>query len=510
MKTFQLIVVMAGSSTRFKDAGYKKPKALLVADDKKILQRILENYPNASSTLIILNESQHEEVVNELEEMIHFPNVQLAVIPAHDRGPSFSIAKAKEFIDKDSKVIVSYCDVGIGAIDSQIAQALDSNVAVCIAFRGFHPHILRNPTFGYLKCDSSTYVMDIREKKSFSNDPRQEFTSAGVYGFSTGEALLDSISDQMAEKLEVAGELYLSLGVLTVVRSGKKVKMLEISKFASWGTPEDLEDFNYYCKIQREMKGSSKHSIHGTKKILLAGGKGQRIKTKSELPKQMLKISDDQDLLWKRGAGALKDNEDFVLIASAQLYESLKDSGIAKEKVAVIGEPTDSSLKTALLGLRKSNIQKNEPLTFISTDNMVGFHEDYILDSQTFDLIVWVAEKYPLADISPTHYSWASETDSGRVEKIYIKHRPQGAELTYPLVGNFSFRSCEMAETLISETLESSKLLDREIHMEDVAALAISKDLRVKVLKCPLFLGVGTPEEFDLYHYLLEPGYENL
>lgn len=510
MKTFQLIIVMAGNSKRFSDAGYKKPKALLPANDKKILQRILECYPNASSTLIILTDSQQQEVENELNEMIHFPNVQLAVISSHDRGPSFSIAQADEYIDKESKVIVSYCDVGIGAMDLQISDELNSNEAVCVAFKGFHPHILRNPTFGYLKCDSSNYVIDIREKKAFTSNPREELTSAGVYGFRTGQALLDAISDQIAKKLEVAGELYLSLGVLTLVKPGNKVRVLEIARFASWGTPEDLEDFNFYCNIQGEMKNPSKHSIYGTKKILLAGGKGQRIKNESDLPKQMLRMSDESDLLWKRGAGVLKDQEDFVLIASTQLYESLKNAGIAREKLVIIGEPTDSSLKTALLGLENCNIQGSEPLTFISTDNLVGFYEDHILDSHTFDLIVWVAEKYPLADINPTHYSWASETDSGRVDKIHIKHRPQGAELTYPLVGNFSFRSREMAETLISETLESSTLLDREIHMEDVAVLAIRKDLRVKVLKCPLFLGVGTPQEFDLYSYLLEPGYENL
>jgi CTP:molybdopterin cytidylyltransferase MocA len=510
MKTYQLIVVMAGSSKRFQDAGYKKPKALLLADDKKILRRILGNYPNACSVLVILNNVQQVDVSSELSEMLGTQQVQLAVIPLHDRGPSFSISEAAQFIDKDLKTIVTYCDVGIGAVESEISEALDSSGAVCIAFKGFHPHILRNPTFGYLKCNSTNHVVDIREKKSFSDTPREEFTSAGVYGFRTGEVLLKAVTDQKEQKLEVAGELYLSLGMLTLVKAGIQVEMLEIANFASWGTPEDLEDFNYYCKIQREMISPSSHSIQGTRKILLAGGKGQRVKTNSPLPKQMLELSSEQDLLWKRGAGALKKDEEFVLISSAHLYEHLKKSQISDDKIKVLNESTSSSLQTALLGLEKTEVQKNEPVTFISTDNVVGFSEDLLLDAQTYDLIVWVAQEYPLADINPTHYSWASETDSGRAEKIYIKNRPQGAELTYPLVGNVSFRSRELAESLIAETLKLTNLLDREIHMEDVAVLALEKDMKVKILKCPLFLGVGTPEELDLYRYLIKPGYQDL
>ena len=189
MRTYQLIVVMAGSSKRFQDAGYKKPKALLSADDSKILKRILKNYSNASSVVIVLNENQQQVVSTELSELIETQKIQLAVIPPHDRGPSFSIAEAERFIDKNLKAIVTYCDVGIGALDLEISDALDSSDAVCIAFKGFHPHILRNPTFGYLKCDSSNRVVDIREKKSFSQNPQEEFTSAGVYGFKTGELL---------------------------------------------------------------------------------------------------------------------------------------------------------------------------------------------------------------------------------------------------------------------------------------------------------------------------------
>jgi dTDP-glucose pyrophosphorylase len=510
MGTYQLVVVMAGSSSRFQDAGYERPKALLLADNRVILERIISKYLNAESILVVANDSQQQEVKSELERISVSTKIKLAIIPAHDRGPSFSVAEASQFIDKKSKVVVTYCDVGVEVDEREIINALDSNDAVCLAFKGFHPHILRNPTFGYLKCDSRDQILDIREKRAFTNTPREEFTSAGVYGFNSGESLLTAIAEQKAARLEVAGELYLSLAVLALIHSGKQVKILKIEKFASWGTPEDLEDFNYYCKVQREMVAKSKFSVTGSRRVLLAGGKSERIRAKANRPKQLLPISGNHDLLWSRGSGSIHQDDDFVMFTSPSLYKEMREANLLSEKMSEVGQQTKSSLETALLGLEKVASWHNQAITFCATDNIVGFTENFELDSVTYDLKVWVAHEYPIADIDPTQFSWASVSDSGRIKDIFIKYRPIGAELTHPLVGNFSFNSFDLAVSLLRETIEKGQSLGRELHMEDVALLAIEKGMRVKVLKCPLFLGVGTPEEFDLYGYLLDPNYQHL
>jgi len=510
MGTYQLVVVMAGSSSRFQDAGYEKPKALLLADSRVILERIISKYPNAESVLVIANESQKLDVLSELERIGGSTKTKVAVIPAHDNGPSFSVGEASQFINEKSKIIVTYCDVGVEVDEPEIVKALDSNDAVCLVFRGFHPHILRNPTFGYLKCDSNDLVLDIREKRAFTNTPREEFTSTGVYGFNSGEALLAAVAQQKASRLEVAGELYLSLAVLALIQSGNQVKILKTKKFASWGTPEDLEDFNYYCKVQREMIAKSKFSVTGTKRILLAGGKSERIRAKANQSKQLLPVSSNDDLLWCRGSGAIDQDDDFVMFTSPSLFSEMSEANVLNKNMSEVGQQTKSSLETALLGLGKVASWRHSAITFCATDNVVGFTENSELDPETFDLKVWVANEYPIAEIDPTQFSWASVSDSGRIEDIFIKHRPIAADLTHPLVGNFSFRSLELAESLIRETMERSQPPSRELHMEDVALLAIEKGMRVKVLKCPLFLGVGTPEEFDLYAYLLDSNYQNL
>ena len=510
MGTYQLVVVMAGSSSRFQDAGYERPKALLMADNKVVLERIISKYPNAESILIIANESQESEVISELEQINQIAKIKLAIIQSHDHGPSFSVARASRFINEKSKVVVTYCDVGVEIDEAEIVNELDLNDSICLAFRGFHPHILRNPTFGYLKCDSRDRVLDIREKRAFTLSPREEFASAGVYGFNNGKALLAAIDAQEAAQLEVAGEFYLSLAVLALIQSGKQVKLLRVKKFASWGTPEDLEDFNYYCKIQREMVSKSKYSVSGSKRILLAGGKSERIRTRCDQSKQLLPISSKEDLLWSRGSGAINQEDDFVMFTSPSLYSEMRQANLLHEKISSVSQQTNSSLETALLSLKQLGSWQNQAITFCATDNIVGFTEDIELDPKTYDLVVWVAHEYPIADIDPTQFSWASVSDTGRIEDIFIKFRPNGVELIHPLVGNFSFNSLDLAESLLRETIERSHSLGREPHLEDVALVAIKRGMRVKVLKCPLFLGVGTAEEYDLYRYLLDPNYQNL
>jgi hypothetical protein len=86
-------------------------------------------------------------------------------------------------------------------------------------------------------------LLEIKEKGSFTARPEDEYASSGIYGFSTGNLMLESIVEQVNLKLQINGEFYTSLTHEVMLRNNKKIAIQYMNLFYAWGTPEDLEFF---------------------------------------------------------------------------------------------------------------------------------------------------------------------------------------------------------------------------------------------------------------------------
>jgi NDP-sugar pyrophosphorylase family protein len=204
----QLVIPMAGKSKRFFAAGYTKPKWLIDILDKSILGHIIKNNEFFSSILIIVN---NEDLLNfnldQLSELKH-ENIQVVGIETHEKGPSYSILMAERYLKMDKKILVHYCDVFINWEIGKTISDLENADAIFLSFTGFHPTRLNGTAYAYAKLidGSLNIIEDIREKQSFTKDYNEEQASTGVYGFSSGEFLLDSIKLQVLTSNHLNGE----------------------------------------------------------------------------------------------------------------------------------------------------------------------------------------------------------------------------------------------------------------------------------------------------------------
>jgi len=501
---------MAGKSVRFRDAGFELPKALLKANEKTIIHRIILNFPIATKILIIAAKDQMYALQAEMAEN-NFPKpVEIAYIDSHDKGPSFSIWSAKEKIDSGLPTIVSYCDVAV-ALDTEkfLVELVDAEASF-VVIKGFHPHTLRKPKFGYVLCDKNNKVLEVREKQSFSKKPIEEFASAGIYGFRTGKILLNSIRAQIDLDLHLSGEFYLSLSIQTIVNSKNRVTAFLVDRFVSWGTPEDLADFNYYSKVEKEISSPADNVVSGTSRIFLAGGLGLRLKDIATTFKQFLPLRDESEQLWTRSSGLVITDTGTVLAFGAKLLDKLVIPKGWKATIIEVEESTNSACITAKIALENSNLDLSKPVTLIATDNLIGFESSTNLDFINFDVMVWVAKYYPIADLNSGDYSWVTFSDSERIDDISIKNRPMDGRQWHIITGNITFHDSQIANKLLSETITTSIQDGPELHLDNVIGVALEKGLLVKALVVPIFLSIGSPNEYDLYNYLLEGTYGSL
>lgn len=222
--SYQLVVLMAGKSNRFQEAGYEFPKALLYANSKMILNRITDSFPNACDILVIAANNQKRFVNLRFSEFTRRDKIEFAYIEQHDLGPSESIFRAQEYLNKNNPIVITYCDLSTNLDDSMFVEELNNFEAGAIVFSGFHPHTIRKPKFGYVKADSDNQIVEFKEKDSFSNSPLDEYASAGIYSFKSKEVLLSCLDLQMSNRSQVNGEYYLSLAINELVKSGKRLQ----------------------------------------------------------------------------------------------------------------------------------------------------------------------------------------------------------------------------------------------------------------------------------------------
>jgi NDP-sugar pyrophosphorylase family protein len=292
----QLVIPMSGIGQRFKNAGYSLPKPFIQISGKPIVQHVVEMFPGVEDVLFIVNREHFNDLdLNLKARLLEIaPNAEIVVIDNHKFGPSWAIKQATDFIKLDVPVVVNYCDFACIWNFPKFREELHSGIDGLIAtYSGFHPHMLRNAQYAYLKLDESENLVQIQEKHPFTSEPMSEPASSGTYGFGTGQILLDAVNAQIENDDSYNSEFYSSLTFKNMISSGKIVKKFEIDRFFQWGTPEDFEDFKRQKDFFTFLSKQKKRFSNSTRLEILAAGAGKRfVDSGYSTPKPFLPLGD--------------------------------------------------------------------------------------------------------------------------------------------------------------------------------------------------------------------------
>ena len=112
----KVVIPMSGMSSRFVAAGYDIPKYLIEIDGRKVIEHIVDLYPEDSKFVFIIND-KHKEETNILEVLDKLVDrKEIVTIPRHKKGPVFSVSEFEDLIDDDEEVsltIAIFRSIGI-------------------------------------------------------------------------------------------------------------------------------------------------------------------------------------------------------------------------------------------------------------------------------------------------------------------------------------------------------------------------------------------------------------
>ena len=177
----------------------------------------------------------------------------VVTIKPHKLGPVYAALQAKDYINPETPILLSYCDYFMKwdfnhFIDEVHMRNDDGNV---ICYTGFHPHLLHaKNVYAGCRVDASNNLLEIREKYTFEPNKVEGYHSAGAYYFKSGALMLDYFNKSIAVNNALNGEFYASMVYNLLLADKLKVGVYDqVSHFCQWGTPEDLEEFLYWTDI---------------------------------------------------------------------------------------------------------------------------------------------------------------------------------------------------------------------------------------------------------------------
>lgn len=240
-----LLVLMAGGSDAFKEAGYIYPKNLVEIDGLPQVQRVTESLnalrdPSGKFLFAIQQEENSQFHTGDVLQLL-VPDATLILAPEATAGAACTALLAIENINNDAPLLITNGDQIIEAdlpelIGDFRRRNLDGGVVV---FEAVHPR------WSYVKCDEAGYVIETAEKRPISN-----LATAGMYYFARGRDFVMAATEMIKKDAHVGGRFFICPAYNELILRQAKIGIVKIprSAYFSLATPQGVHAYEEHLK----------------------------------------------------------------------------------------------------------------------------------------------------------------------------------------------------------------------------------------------------------------------
>jgi HAD superfamily hydrolase (TIGR01509 family) len=233
-KKLNVLIPMAGSGSRFAQAGYTFPKPLIDVKGVPMIQLVVDNL-NFDSPHTFIVQKSHREKYN-LDSMLSLisPKCNIIEVDGITEGAACTTLLAKDIINNDNPLIIANSDQYVEWITADFMykmQEQDSDAGI-LTFKSTHPK------WSFVKVNEYGIVTEIAEK-----NPISDIATVGIYYWKRGSDYVKYAERMIEKNIRVNNEFYVCPVFNEAIKDGKKIKIFNIEKMWGIGTPEDLKYF---------------------------------------------------------------------------------------------------------------------------------------------------------------------------------------------------------------------------------------------------------------------------
>jgi len=499
---------MAGVGRRFLNAGYIDPKPLVIAGDRSLIEHIVGFFPAESNFLFICNQDHvdHYHIDDEIRRIC--PSGTIVVIPKNKLGPVYTTLQASDYIDDDDEVILQYCDVrGYWDYESFLEHIRDrESDGVAVANRGFHPHMLGTTQYAFMKDDGNQFMLEIQEKKPYTDNRMEEYASIGTHYFRSGKMMRHYFQILIDREMELKGEYYVSLVYNLLVEDGLTVSIYEVQHMLLWGTPYDVEVYNKWDRYFRYTLTEKPKGFSDVNVLVPMAGAGSRF-AGYEMPKPLIDIA-GKPMYVQSVNHMVGDDPNIVFVCQrkhAEQFDIDKNIGdnFHNSKVVLVDGLTEGQACTCELGILNGMDSSDNGLLILSCDNGVILDHDSLLAAmEGADCLVFGFKNDPSSRLNPNMYSWIDIDNLNNVKKVSMKNPISGNPWDdYAVVGSFYFRNNSIFINALNKLYANKGTTNNEYYVDNLVNEIIREGLVVKMFPVEQFICWGTPDDLNVYKY---------
>ncbi len=519
----KIIIPMSGLGKRFVDAGYKDPKPLIVVEGKPIIQHIVELFPGETDFHFVCNDMHLRETnMREVLEKICPTGKIYEVDVNHKKGPVYAVMQIANTIRDDDEIIVSYCDYGTLWDYETFKKEVRENGAdgAIPCYIGFHPHMLGSDNYAFVR-ENNKWMIEIQEKKPFTENKMNEYASNGTYYFRTGSILKKYFQELMDKDLNLKGEYYVSMVYNLLQNDGLKTYIFEIKKMLQWGTPKDLEEYliwsNYFLQRKDNFQheyDSSKNLFSGkdTTLILPMAGAGSRFFTQGyTTPKPLLDIEGKPMIV--QAVDCLPPSDKKIFICQNSHLNEYKIGEVLQEhfentEIIGIDYITEGQACTCELAFKYSQIDLEKPLLISACDNGVYYDmSEYVklVEDPDVDFIIWSFSNNSTSKLYPHMYAWLDVDENNYIKRVSIKKPFDDVPNKYAIIGTMYFKKAKYFLEGLDLIYTTNYRTNGEFYVDNmIEPLITEKGYKAKIFDVKNYLCWGTPNDYKTYNYWKE------
>lgn len=509
-----LIIPMSGIGKRFIEAGYVVPKPLIKMQNKPMIEHIVGCFPGVDKVSFICNDKHLRETDMRTILLSICPQASIYEVPVGSkRGPVEVVLSIPDRIDDNEETIISYCDYSkVWDFEKFKLGCKSRNLDGCIpSYIGFHPHMLGPDHYAYCKLENGL-VIQIQEKKPFTDNKMAEYASCGSYYFKKGGHIKKYFKQLVDSNETVNGEFYVSMVYNHMIRDGLKVGVFEIQKMLQWGTPYDKFCFDEWEDCFNAPRLNQWISCPpNTTLILPMAGRGSRFEMEGyKVPKPFIPVNGTR--MVKAAVDCLPFcNKEVFGCAASHLELGVGDflkSWYRKCEIVSFSQTTKGQACTCEEMIRRAKVNPEDSILISACDNGIKYDQNalkQLFDDITNDIIVWSFRNHPTSKRSPNSYAWLS-IENGLITNVSCKKLPHELDPAkgYAIVGTMFFRKAKYFLDGLKRNYEMNFTTNGEFYVDDVINSNIEAGLTVRNFEVDHYISWGVPSDLRSYNYWQE------
>jgi NDP-sugar pyrophosphorylase family protein len=238
------LLPMAGAGARFQEVGYTDPKPLIPVSGTPMSTQAMTTWPDHEKSVVI---TRKEVLADHPDFTPTTPgtNLEMMVIDAVTEGQASTCSLARDHVDLSQPMTIAPCDSGALYDPSKFASELSGDADVLIWGMRGHPRAARYPEqYGWI-AESNGLVTKISTKIPLDN-PKTDPIVIGTFTFKKAGDFFAAADHMYARDGRINGEFYVDECINDAIEMGLTCKVFEIDHYLPWGTPDELNTFDYW------------------------------------------------------------------------------------------------------------------------------------------------------------------------------------------------------------------------------------------------------------------------